>query len=105
MKVTFHTLGCRVNQYETEALMGAFSARGDEIVPEGEAADLCVVNTCTVTSVADKKSRQFIRRFKKVELTLFVAGAEKLPAAAAAYVCAPAVDRRARADRRAVLQY
>lgn len=65
MKVTFHTLGCRVNQYETEALMGAFAARGDEIVPEGEAADLCVVNTCTVTSVADKKSRQFIRRFKK----------------------------------------
>lgn len=65
MRVAFHTLGCRVNQYESEALMGAFAARGDEIVLENEPADLCVVNTCTVTSLADRKSRQFIRRFKK----------------------------------------
>lgn len=65
MRVAFHTLGCRVNQYESEALMGLFEARGDTIVPETEAADVCIINTCTVTSLAERKSRQFIRRFKK----------------------------------------
>lgn len=65
IKIAFHTLGCKVNQYESEALMEAFARRGAEIVPENEPADVYVVNTCSVTSIADRKSRQFIRRMKK----------------------------------------
>lgn len=65
IRIAFHTLGCKVNQYESEALMEAFSARGAKIVPESELADVYVVNTCSVTSIADRKSRQFIRRMKK----------------------------------------
>lgn len=62
MKVAFHTLGCKVNQYETEAMKEAFVSRGAEIVGEEEPADVYVVNTCTVTNIADRKSRQYIRR-------------------------------------------
>jgi threonylcarbamoyladenosine tRNA methylthiotransferase MtaB len=65
MRAAFHTLGCKVNQYETEALKEAFLARGWEIVDAGEAADVYIINTCTVTALADRKSRQFIRRAKK----------------------------------------
>ena len=65
IKIAFHTLGCKVNQYESEALMEAFAKRGAEIVPETEIADVYLVNTCSVTSIADRKSRQFIRRMKK----------------------------------------
>ena len=62
MKIAFYTLGCKVNQYETQALEQLFSARGHTVVPfEGE-ADAYVINTCTVTAVSDKKSRQVIRR-------------------------------------------
>lgn len=64
MKVAFHTLGCKVNQYETEAIKEAFVSRGADIVSEDEAADVYVINTCTVTSTADRKSRQYIRRMK-----------------------------------------
>ena len=64
MKVAFHTLGCKVNQYETEAIKEAFVSRGADIVSEDEAADVYVVNTCTVTNMADRKSRQYIRRMK-----------------------------------------
>ena len=64
VKVAFHTLGCKVNQYETEAVKEAFVSRGAEIVPENESADVYVVNTCTVTNMADRKSRQYIRRMK-----------------------------------------
>ena len=66
MKIAFHTLGCKVNQYETEALKEQFSARGYQVVDEKEYADVYVINTCTVTSLADRKSRQYIRRMKKV---------------------------------------
>ncbi len=66
MKVAFHTLGCKVNQYETEAMAETFKAEGYTVVDEREAADVYVINTCTVTAVADKKSRQFIRRMKKL---------------------------------------
>lgn len=66
MKVAFHTLGCKVNQYETEAIKEAFVSRGAEIVNEDEAADVYVVNTCTVTNIADRKSRQYIRRMKSL---------------------------------------
>jgi len=62
MKVAFHTLGCKVNHYETEAIKEAFVSRGAEVVDEDEAADAYIINTCTVTSIADRKSRQFIRR-------------------------------------------
>ena len=65
MKVAFHTLGCKVNQYESEMLSEKFRSRGYEIVGEEDAADIYVVNTCTVTALADRKSRQYIRRMKK----------------------------------------
>lgn len=66
MKAAFHTLGCKVNQYETEAIKEAFVSRGAEIVSEEEYADIYVINTCTVTNIADRKSRQFIRRASKI---------------------------------------
>lgn len=66
MKAAFHTLGCKVNQYETEAIKEAFVSRGAEIVGEDESADVYIVNTCTVTNIADRKSRQFIRRLKSI---------------------------------------
>lgn len=66
MKAAFHTLGCKVNQYETEAIKEAFVSRGAEIVSEDDFADVYVINTCTVTNIADRKSRQFIRRAKKI---------------------------------------
>lgn len=62
MKVTFYTLGCKVNQYETEAMQKLFDAAGYEISSEIENADVVVVNTCTVTSLSSQKSRQIIRR-------------------------------------------
>jgi threonylcarbamoyladenosine tRNA methylthiotransferase MtaB len=65
MRVAFHTLGCKVNHYETEAVKEAFVSRGAEIVGEDEPADVYIINTCTVTNIADRKSRQFIRRARK----------------------------------------
>lgn len=65
MKVAFHTLGCKVNQYETEAMREQFKAEGFESVDENDFADVYVINTCTVTNLADRKSRQYIRRMKK----------------------------------------
>ncbi|HIU95403.1 MAG TPA: tRNA (N(6)-L-threonylcarbamoyladenosine(37)-C(2))-methylthiotransferase MtaB [Candidatus Copromorpha excrementipullorum] len=66
MKVAFHTLGCKVNQYETEAMAEKFRKEGYQVVGERELADVYVINTCTVTAVADKKSRQYIRKMKKI---------------------------------------
>jgi len=66
MKIAFHTLGCKVNQYETQALKEKFLQRGYEIVGENDFADVYVINTCTVTGLSDRKSRQFIRRVKKI---------------------------------------
>ena len=65
MRIAFHTLGCKVNQYETEAMKEQFKAAGCTIVGEEEAADVYIINTCTVTNLADRKSRQYIRRMKK----------------------------------------
>ena len=62
MRVSFHTLGCKVNQYETEAMAEEFRAAGHTVVGEDDKADVYVVNTCTVTNLASRKSRQFIRR-------------------------------------------
>jgi len=64
-KAAFYTLGCKVNQYETEAMSELFINRGYEIVDFTEFADVYVVNTCSVTAMSDRKSRQMIRRAKK----------------------------------------
>lgn len=66
MKVAFYTLGCKVNQYETNGMIQAFLEKGYEIVDFSEKADIYVINTCTVTSISDKKSRQMIRRTKQL---------------------------------------
>lgn len=64
-RVSFHTLGCKVNAYETEAMQQRMEAAGYTVVPFGDEADVCVINTCTVTNIADRKSRQMIHRAKK----------------------------------------
>ena len=56
MKIAFHTLGCKVNQYESEAMKEQFAAAGHEIVGEEDFADAYVINTCTVTNLADRKA-------------------------------------------------
>ncbi len=66
MKISFYTLGCKVNRYETEAMKEQFSSHGFEVVGEEESADAYIINTCTVTNLADRKSRQFIRKMKKL---------------------------------------
>lgn len=66
MKVSFYTLGCKVNQYETNAVVQKFEASGFHIVPWGQFSDIFVINTCTVTNMADRKSRQILRRPKKI---------------------------------------
>lgn len=65
MRVAFHTLGCKVNQYETEAIREQFARAGHEIIGEDGSADVYIINTCTVTNLADRKSRQFIRKARK----------------------------------------
>ncbi len=64
-KVAFTTLGCKVNTYETEKLAALFEERGYKIVEFDEPADVYVVNTCTVTGVGDKKSRQMLRKARR----------------------------------------
>ncbi len=64
-KIAFTTLGCKVNMYDTEAMMELFSEKGYEIADFDEYADIYVINTCTVTNFGDKKSRQIIRRAKR----------------------------------------
>ena len=66
-------MGCKVNHYETEAMREAFVSRGAVSVGEDEAADVYIINTCTVTNIADRKSRQFIRRAKRVNPDALVA--------------------------------
>lgn len=65
MKVAFYTLGCKVNQYETEAMREAFAAAGHTVVPESAPFDAIVINSCTVTAESDRKTRQTVRRFRK----------------------------------------
>ena len=65
MKYTIFTLGCKVNQYETQAMEQLLDARGHEPCQPGEDCDFCIINTCTVTAVSDKKSRNLIRRVRK----------------------------------------
>ena len=65
MKIAFYTLGCKVNQYETNAMIQKFIEAKDEIVDFEDKADVYIINTCTVTNIADKKSRQMLRRAKQ----------------------------------------
>ena len=65
MRVCFYTLGCKVNLNETGALEQMFRGAGFTIVPEGEEADVFVVNSCTVTNFGDQKSRKWLRRAKR----------------------------------------
>ncbi len=65
MRVAVYTLGCKVNQYETQAMETELKRRGHLLVPFSEAADAYLVNTCTVTAVSDKKSRQIIRQARR----------------------------------------
>lgn len=64
--VAFYTLGCKVNQYETNAMEQQFIQNGYKIVENTEKADIYVINTCTVTNMADRKSRQMLRRVKEI---------------------------------------
>ena len=66
MRIAIYTLGCKVNQYETQAMEQELTRRGHEIVPFDGAADAYIVNTCSVTAVSDRKSRQMIRRCRKL---------------------------------------
>ena len=65
-KVALHNLGCKVNAYETEAMQEMLEKEGYEIVPFKEGADIYIINTCTVTNMADRKSRQMLHRAKKM---------------------------------------
>ena len=66
IRVSITTLGCRVNSYESDAMAGLIRSAGFEIVPENEPADVAIINTCTVTNIADRKSRQMISRARKL---------------------------------------
>ena len=65
-KVAFYTLGCKVNQYETESIKNQLIKKGYEEVSFEDKADIYIVNSCTVTSVADRKTRNMLRRAKKI---------------------------------------
>lgn len=65
MKAAFHTLGCKVNQYDTEAMLESFENAGYEIVPFSAEADVYLINTCTVTGTGDQKSMKLMRRIAR----------------------------------------
>ena len=64
--VAFHNLGCKVNAYEMDAMLQALTNRGYQVVPFDKKADIYIVNTCTVTNIADRKSRQMLHKAKKI---------------------------------------
>ena len=68
-------LGCKVNAYETEAMQQQLAQRGYEIVPFDEKADVYIINTCSVTNIADRKSRQMLHRAKKLNPQALVVAA------------------------------
>lgn len=65
MNIAFYTLGCKVNQYETEAMREAFENKGHRTVSDSDPFDAIVINSCTVTAESDRKTRQTVRRFRK----------------------------------------
>ena len=68
-RAAFHTLGCKVNAYETEAMEELLQTAGYDIVPFTEQADVYVVNTCSVTNMAERKSRQMLLSILFLEIT------------------------------------
>ncbi len=77
-KVAFCTLGCKVNQYETNAMQEKFIMAGYEVVKFEEKADIYIINTCTVTNMSDKKSRQMIRKAKQLNSNAIVVAVRML---------------------------
>ncbi|GIM28076.1 tRNA (N(6)-L-threonylcarbamoyladenosine(37)-C(2))-methylthiotran sferase MtaB [Clostridium polyendosporum] len=73
MKVAFATLGCRVNQYESEAMAEKFIREGYDVVDFDQASDVYVINTCTVTNMGDKKSRQIVGRARRLNAEAIIA--------------------------------
>ena len=73
LKAALHNLGCKVNEYEIEEMAAALAAGGFEIVPFEPGADLYVINTCTVTNIADRKSRQMLHKARKMNPNAIVA--------------------------------
>ena len=65
VRVRFFTLGCKVNQYETQALACRFAAEGFQVEQEGEDSDVLIINSCTVTAEGDRKNRQLLRRLRR----------------------------------------
>lgn len=70
--VSFITLGCKINQYETEQLAKKLSSDGYKVLSSNDKSDVCIINTCTVTSTADQKSRQMIRRMRRKNRDAFI---------------------------------
>lgn len=71
-KVAVYTLGCKVNQYESAAIAGMFEKRGYRVVEPENKADIYIINTCTVTHLGDRKSRQIIRRMSRMNPEAFI---------------------------------
>ena len=74
-KAALHNLGCKVNAYETAAMQELLERAGYEIVPFQEQADVYIINTCTVTNIADRKSRQMLHRARKMNPAAVVVAA------------------------------
>jgi threonylcarbamoyladenosine tRNA methylthiotransferase MtaB len=106
MKVSVHTFGCKLNQYESEALASAFRSRGFSLVPPGAAADVCVVNTCTVTSRSDQKARRLIRHLSRAhpQARILVTGCYAQLAAQEVAALGPNVTVVAQDRKEALLQ-
>ena len=91
MRVRFYTLGCKVNQYETQAIGKIFEDAGFSVVHSGS-ADVLVVNSCTVTAAADKKTRQLVRRLRRENPLGIIALTGCLPQAAGSNCSLPQAD-------------
>ena len=74
-KAALHNLGCKVNAYETESMQQMLEAAGYEIVPFAPGADIYIINTCSVTNIADRKSRQMLHKAKKMNPEAIVVAA------------------------------
>ena len=92
MRIAIYTLGCKVNQYETQAMEQELLRRGHTLVPFETAADGYIVNTCSVTAVSDKKSRQMIRRCRKLNPAAVVAACGCYVQTHAAEAASPDID-------------
>ena len=64
MKTAFYTLGCKVNQYETQSIREEFIKRGHKAVSHRDGFDCIIINSCTVTAESDRKTRQLLNRFR-----------------------------------------